>query len=36
MARLFQKGLLPFPVWEQLLEAEALMDTEVRLATPLS
>jgi hypothetical protein len=29
MARLFQKGLLPFPVWEQLLEAEALMDTEV-------
>lgn len=30
MARLFQKGLLPFGLWEQLLEAEALMDTEVR------
>jgi len=29
MARLFQKGLLPFGVWEQLLEAEAIMDTEV-------
>jgi len=29
MARLFQKGLLPFGVWEQLLEAEAMMDTEV-------
>lgn len=30
MARLFQRGLLPFSLWEQLLEAEALMDTEVR------
>jgi len=30
MARLFQRGLLPFMLWEQLLEAEALMDTEVR------
>lgn len=30
MARLFQRGLLPFGLWEQLLEAEALMDTEVR------
>jgi len=29
MARLFQKGLLPFSVWEQLLEAESLMDEEV-------
>lgn len=29
MARLFQKGLLPFNVWEQLLEAEQIMDTEV-------
>jgi len=29
MARLFQKGLLPFGLWEQLLEAEAMMDTEV-------
>jgi len=29
MARLFQKGLIPFGVWEQLLEAEAMMDTEV-------
>ena len=29
MARLFQKGLLPFSVWEQLLEAETMMDTEV-------
>ena len=29
MARLFQKGLLPFGVWEQLLEAEQMMDTEV-------
>lgn len=29
MARLFQKGLLPFNVWEQLLEAESLMDQEV-------
>ena len=29
MARLFQKGLLPFAVWEQLLEAETLMDQEV-------
>lgn len=29
MARLFQKGLLPFSVWEQLLEAESLMDQEV-------
>jgi len=30
MARLFQKGLLPFTVWEQLLEAEAMMDQEVK------
>lgn len=29
MARLFNRGLLPFSVWEQLLEAEAMMDTEV-------
>ena len=29
MARLFQKGLLPSTVWEQLLEAEAIMDVEV-------
>jgi len=29
MARLFQKGLLPFCVWEQLLEAENLMNAEV-------
>lgn len=29
MARLFQKGLLPFGIWEQLLEAEAIMDAEV-------
>jgi len=29
MARLFQKGLLPFHVWEQLLEAETIMDSEV-------
>jgi len=29
MARLFNRGLLPHSVWEQLLEAEALMDTEV-------
>tara|TARA_B110001452_G_scaffold156013_1_gene129897 strand:- start:1922 stop:2590 length:669 start_codon:yes stop_codon:yes gene_type:complete len=29
MARLFNRGLLPFGVWEQLLEAEALMDHEV-------
>jgi len=29
MARLFQKGLLPFGVWEQLLEAETMMDQEV-------
>jgi len=29
MARLFQKGLLPHSVWEQLLEAEQLMDQEV-------
>lgn len=29
MARLFQKGLLPFNVWEQLLEAETIMDQEV-------
>ena len=33
MARLFQKGLLPFGVWEQLLEAEQMMDTEVCAAT---
>jgi len=29
MARLFNRGLLPFGVWEQLLEAEAIMDHEV-------
>ena len=29
MARLFNRGLLPFSVWEQLLEAEAMMDHEV-------
>lgn len=29
MARLFNRGLLPFSLWEQLLEAEQLMDTEV-------
>jgi hypothetical protein len=29
MARLFNRGLLPFGVWEQLLEAEAVMDHEV-------
>lgn len=29
MARLFQKGLLPFGIWEQLMDAEAMMDTEV-------
>lgn len=29
MARLFQKGLLPFGLWEQLMEAEQLMDQEV-------
>jgi len=29
MARLFQKGLLPFGIWEQLVDAEAMMDTEV-------
>ena len=29
MARLFQKGLLPFSFWEQLTEAEAIMDSEV-------
>lgn len=29
MAKLFQKGLLPFGVWEQLVDAEAMMDTEV-------
>ena len=29
MARLFQKGLLPYHVWEQLLEAEQIMDSEV-------
>ena len=29
MARLFQKGLLPYHVWEQLLEAEQVMDAEV-------
>merc|ERR1712129_562433 len=28
MARLFNRGLLPFGVWEQLLEAEAVMDHE--------
>merc|ERR1712070_857014 len=29
MARLFNRGLLPFGIWEQLLEAEAMMDAEV-------
>jgi len=29
MARLFQKGLLPFGIWEQLVDAESMMDTEV-------
>uniref|UniRef100_A0A7S4BV14 Uncharacterized protein n=1 Tax=Chrysotila carterae TaxID=13221 RepID=A0A7S4BV14_CHRCT len=29
MARLFNRGLLPFGLWEQLLEAEAMMDAEV-------
>jgi len=29
MARLFQKGLLPFGIWEQLVDAESLMDSEV-------
>lgn len=29
MARLFQKGLLPFGIWEQLTDAEAAMDAEV-------
>lgn len=29
MARLFNKGLLPFSIWEQLMEAEAIMDSEV-------
>lgn len=29
MARLFQKGLLPFGIWEQLVDAEAMMDAEV-------
>lgn len=29
MARLFNRGLLPFSVWEQLLDAEAMMDHEV-------
>jgi len=29
MARLFNRGLLPFGVWEQLLDAEAMMDHEV-------
>ena len=29
MARLFNRGLLPFSVWEQLLEAESMMDHEV-------
>ena len=29
MARLFQRGLLPNSVWEQILEAEAMMDSEV-------
>ena len=32
MARLFQKGLLPFGIWEQLVDAEAMMDTEVNAA----
>ena len=30
MARLHTRGLLPFGLWEQLLEAEALMDSEVQ------
>lgn len=29
MARLFNRGLLPFGLWEQLLEAESMMDAEV-------
>ena len=29
MARLFNRGLLPFGMWEQLLEAESMMDAEV-------
>ena len=29
MARLFNRGLLPFGIWEQLLEAESMMDAEV-------
>ena len=29
MARLFQKGMLPSGLWEQLTEAEALMDGEM-------
>ena len=33
MARLFQKGLLPFGIWEQLVDAESIMDTEVSQAT---
>lgn len=35
MARLFQKGLLPFSIWEQLVDAESLMDAEVRLGSLL-
>jgi hypothetical protein len=30
MARLHTRGLLPFGLWDQLLEAEALMDSEVQ------
>jgi len=29
MVRLFNRGLLPFGIWEQLLEAEKMMDEEV-------
>lgn len=29
MVRLFNRGLLPFGIWEQLLEAERMMDEEV-------
>lgn len=32
MVRLFNRGLLPFGIWEQLLEAERMMDEEVAFA----
>ena len=32
MVRLFNRGLLPFGIWEQLLEAERMMDEEVSFA----